>query len=403
MGDDKVVRLKWQHSCLKNSQGKLLSNVANALIGLRRDANLAGMFGYDELQRLPMVLRELGVLSGEMEPRPLSDDDVTRVQSYLQDAGLGALGSDATHRAVNLVCSERAYNPLLDTLDGLVWDEVQRINVWLASCLGAELNQYTQHIGRMFLIQMVARAYEPGCRADHMLILQGEQGVLKSTACRVLGEPWYTDNLPDLSLSKECSQHLRGQWLIEVPELNAMKRSDQALLKSFMTRTHERYRPSYGRHEVVEPRTCSLIGTVNEEFFLHDPTGGRRFWPVRVGVTADIKIEYLREIREQLFAEAVHWYRHGVQWWPDAQFQIEMITPEQEERFEADVWEPAIERFLAGKTSTTIELILTHESVIGMQLKDQAQLDGKRVGAILRRLRWIPKRSKNRRWWEPMT
>jgi len=238
----------------------------------------------------------------------------------------------------------------------------------------------------MFLVAMVARIYEPGCQADYMLVLEGEQGAGKSRACRTLAGEWFSDCLPDIR-HKDAAQHVRGKWLIEVAELSAISKADTEALKAFISRPFERFRPPYGHKEVIEPRQCLFIGTTNRTTYLRDETGARRFWPVKVG---RIDLDALQDDRGQLFAEAIETYRRNAPWWPDDLFEREHIRPQQEDRFERDPWEEAI----ADPTAPLSRVRVTDmaREVLDIEGAKVGTAEQRRIAAVLIGLGWKPTR-----------
>ena len=254
--------------------------------------------------------------------------------------------------------------------------------------MGADRSPYIVTIGRMFMIAAVARVYQPGAKADYVVVFEGPQGAGKSRACEALGSPWFSDSLPDVTRDKEAAQHLRGKWIIEISELSALGRAEAEALKSFISRPVERYRPPYGREEVIEPRQCVFVGTTNRSTYLSDDTGGRRFWPVKVG---QIDVAALAADRGQLFAEAVAAYRSGEQWWPDETFERNYVRKEQEARFEADAWEPTIERFLASYRDRVQVSEIAYRA-LDIAAAKIGTAEQRRITRILARLGWTPVR-----------
>jgi predicted P-loop ATPase len=391
------IKDPWLAQCISEN-GKALPIVTNALVALRRDRNISDAFAYDEMQRCVMLTHEIGKPLAPFEVRPVCDEDITVLTEFLQKAGLRRIGRDIVRDAVHVRARELSYHPIGEWLQSLVWDGQKRANVWMTTRLGAELSPYTQAIGQMFLISLVARIFEPGCKVDYMPVLEGPQGAMKSSACAVLGGEFFSDNMPEIGEGKEVSQHLRGKWLIEIGEMHAMNRAESAQLKAFITRQVERYRPSYGRMEVTEPRQCVFIGTTNKDAYLRDETGGRRFWPVKVG---SIDMDGLSADRDHLFAEAVHLYHSGEQWWPDRDFEQTHIGPQQEARYETDAWQDLIETYLKRQTKVTVSQVA--REALGIETAKIGTADQRRIAAIMERLKWgrRPVDGQGQRFWGP--
>jgi predicted P-loop ATPase len=391
----------WLAGVQRCKNGEPRPNLYNVMLALRTDPKLAGLFAYDQMRLTTIILHPVpGTPAKEtFSPRPVTDADVAALQELLQTAGLETIGKDVVHQAVDLRAMERSFHPVRDYLDSLVWDGTPRLDKWVPTYLGAQNTPYHCSIGRMFLLSMVARIYEPGCQVDYMPVLEGEQGELKSSVCRALaGDEYFSDSLPPIGNDQvRLAQHLRGKWLIEIAEMSAMSRSESEDLKAFITRRAETYIAKYARKEATEPRQCVFVGSTNKHAYLRDETGGRRFWPIKIG---QINLMALKQDRDQLFAEAVRAYKHGSKWWPDRDFEHKHIAPMQDARFEADAWEQPIAEWLEMKGRATVM-----EVANGALQLDTSRLnlaDQRRIKSAMTRLKWVEgKRTESGRWWVP--
>jgi hypothetical protein len=420
----------WFSELRLTNKGAAFLDLRNVMIALRVEPALK-CFRFDEMQQDAMLIRELPLAPGARPapptPHALTDDDVGRVQEWLQQQALPRIGREIVGQAIHMKAREDRFHPVRDWLGALKWDGTERLNGWLATYLGATGNpKYLAAIGRMFLIAMVARIYKPGCKADYVLVLEGKQGDQKSQACEVLAGEWFSDSLPDIR-DKDAKLHLRGKWLVEIAEFAAFMRAGAERLKAFITRTHERYRPPYFANDVIEPRQCVCVATVNVEDYNEDETGGRRLWPVRVG---RIDIPALIRDREQLFAEAVVCFQRHEKWWPDAKFERRYIAGEQDARYEPGIYEEKIGKYLASlnpKRTTLVDvavnalkfeddperpvktLVSDDGKFSGFRLPNRTPInrasipDEKRIIKALRHLGWGPNRNEKARFWAPKT
>ena len=279
--------------------------------------NIVTIFAYDA-NFASLQHNLLGILD-EYRGVPLTDQRVVGIRLYIYETYGLNYSYDEVYRFVRWFCSLRAYHPVADYLDSLVWDGVDRLDD-LLDCLGLSGDVYARNILRRWLISAVVRPLNyyvmSGTKVDTVLVLKGMQGALKSTFFRALlpNANWFSDGMPSIEHApKDASTYVLGAWIIECAEFDGhVSRSSVETLKAFVTRAVERFRPAYGRSEIVVPRPSVLVGTTNSETFLHDPTGDRRFWVLSV---KKCEVSRVHQLRDQLWAQAVAAYRNGVQWW----------------------------------------------------------------------------------------
>ena len=338
-----AARPAWANRLRLDLSGTPERNEANVIIALSSDPAFAGTIAFDEFRQEVVVLRSAPWDDAEAEyPRPWEDSDDIRLAEWLQHREVN-VAPLVVGRSVGAVARETRIHPVRGYLGTLKWDRTPRLETWTSRYLGAEPTDLTHAMGSLWLISAVARICRPGVKADHMLILEGEQGARKSTALKILaGEDWFTDELPDLG-SKDAAIHMQGVWIVEIAELDAIGRAEVSRIKAFLTRTTDRFRPPYGRHTVEIKRQCVFAGTVNPDTYLRDETGNRRFWPVRCG---DINIEALRQDRDQLWAEAVARFKDGAIWWLEDKDLLKAARDEQDKRYQSDAWDGLIEHWL---------------------------------------------------------
>jgi len=220
-----------------------------------------------------------------------------------------------------------------------VWDEVPRTDTWLIHYLGCEDTPFIRAVGSRWLISGVARIFQPGCQADHVLQLEGPQGIRKSSALRALAsDEYFADHISDLG-SKDSRIELLGKWILEMSELVSMRRSEIERIKAFLTARIDHFRPPYGRRAIDAPRQGVFAASTNDETPFVDSTGNRRFWPVRCG---QIDVEAVARDRDQLWAEAYLRYVKGEPWWLDNVELNALAKAEQDERYEPGPWDSAI-------------------------------------------------------------
>lgn len=306
--DEEIDEENWQTLLELDKSGKVkdtLNNIANII---RYDPNLKAIV-YNEFKS---TIDAVGDLPWKQVKPGWSDADLANAKLYFERVYGIWSPTKFKDALLAVVSAERLYHPIKEYFSTLQWDGVERLDTLLIDYMGAEDTPYVRAVTRKTLTAAVARIYEPGIKFDSILILNGPQGVGKSTFFSLLGRQWYSDSLSISDMrDKTSAEKLQGYWILELGELAGIKKVDVETVKSFVTRTDDKYRQSYGIMVESHPRTCIIVGSTNSEGgFLRDITGNRRFWPVHVTGTGKHRPWEMESV-DQIWAEAIVRYREG--------------------------------------------------------------------------------------------
>lgn len=334
----------WQTALELDKQGKIKDTLDNIVLIIRNDPELQSLAfnkhrdGIDARNSLPWSQMKEG----------WNDSDNAALKVYISNK-YGVYSPTKTKDAILAVAAERAYHPIKEYLDNLSeWDGIDRVETLLVDYFGATDNSYTRAVTRKTMVAAVARIYHPGTKFDSVLILNGPQGIGKSTFFAKLAGDWFSDSLTLTDMKDKAGpEKLQGYWMLELGELAGMRKTDVEVVKSFISRCDDKYRASYGVNVESHPRQCVIVGSTNAESgFLRDITGNRRFWPVRISGNGKKKAWQMSVYDvEQIWAETLVLYEKGEKLYLEGD-DVHLATSEQDDAMESDEREGLVRTYL---------------------------------------------------------
>ena len=303
--------LEWAEKLQIDSKGKYLSSATNITLILRNDPELKRAFKENLFDNKKYVFRSLPWRKID-RPEPLKNVDLSGLRNYIESF-YGIAAANKIEDSLNLEMERNQYHPVKNYLNSLEWDGEERVETLLLDYFGAEDNPYTREAIKKTMVGAVARVFNPGVKFDLVLVLVGDQGVGKSTFFSVLGSKWFSDSFHTMK-GKEAFEQLQGGWIIEMAELSGLRQQQIEVVKHFITKQEDIFRPAFGKMVEVFPRQCVFVATTNTSDFLKDSSGNRRFMPIDVNrgrATKDIFSDSLKVDVDQLWAEAVKMYHDG--------------------------------------------------------------------------------------------
>ena len=335
----------WQKELEYEKRSTVVKNtLRNLLLILNNDEKLKGIV----FNQLSDGMEIKGAVPWEHPGRFWRDADDAQLISYI-DLTYGTFSMRNYNIAVTKAADDRSYHPVREFLDALPeWDKVPRVDTLLIDYLGADDTPYVRAVTRKTLCGAVCRVLSPGCKFDTMLVLNGPQGVGKSTLISRLAGDWFSDSL-NLSDTKDktAAEKLQGYWIMEIGELAGLKKAEVETLRSFLSRQNDIYRASFGKRATPHLRQCVFFGTTNaEKGYLRDTTGNRRFWPVKTpGGSRKHSWELSNEDIRQIWAEVLVYVKAGERLYLDGKME-DTAKSEQREAMESDEREGLVREYL---------------------------------------------------------
>lgn len=385
----------WMKLLARDLHGKLITSDGNVLLVIENDPKIRECFAFDThagrmmwVRRPPWATPQDGAW-----PQPSSDHQMSRLSAWLERCYRLFPARTVVGQQVWTAAQRVVIDPVRDYLAGVQWDRTQRAGTWLSDYLGAEDTPFHRAVGERWLVSAVARIFEPGCKVDHTIVLEGPQGRRKSETLRVLGGPWFRDAHIDMT-NKEGQVMLGGAWIQELGEFRSVRGATMEQAKQFLTWQSDVFRPPYGKEPVERPRRVAFAATVNDPEYLMDSTGNRRFWPVRCFVRfAYAKTVELAKVRDQLWAEAVALYRARMRWHFDEELDADLIaaaSEAQEARRTQHPWED-----LLADWRLDHEYVTTNDALqfLGVPMGERKMHHVQAVAAALRANGWEKRRT----------
>lgn len=319
----------WKLKLLRNENGDIRTVITNAALILENDPALQGI----RFNELSGAIEVKGKLPWNRPNKYWRDADDAQLYIWVADKYKVQFPENKFAKALTQITDKRRFNPLRDYIRQLPeWDGVPRVDTLLVDYLGAEDTPYVRAVTRKTLIGAVQRVWEPGCKFDTVLVLDGKPGIGKSTLLRKLGGKWFSDSLSLADTrDKTAAEKLQGVWIMEIGEMQGTRKADIDVMKGFLSRQVDEYRAAYGRVVERHPRTAIICGTTNSTTgFLRDATGNRRFWPVSVDGGGRLSVwEMTEATRAQIWAEAAMYATEGEDSFLDAEMEKEAAKAQQ--------------------------------------------------------------------------